>query len=134
MLVQPPRGPKPWWFPKCWRTPLPQTSSAEVGKRSPQARSSLPPSLCSSCAKNVFLHFFKDLKNQKNIALAGVAKWTECPQANQWVASLIPSQGTFLGCKPGPQEGAHERQPHIDVSLPVSLSLPLSKNKSIKSF
>ena len=25
--------------------------------------------------------------------------------------------------------GGHERQPHINVSLPLSLSLPLSKNK-----
>ena len=45
---------------------------------------------------------------------------------NQRVASLIPSQGTCLGCGPGPQQGAHERQPHIAISLPLSPSLPLS--------
>ena len=42
---------------------------------------------------------------------------------NQRVAgsnpSLIPSQDTCLGCGPG--AGAHERQPHIDVSLPFFL-------------
>ena len=41
--------------------------------------------------------------------------WAE----NQRVASSIPSQGTCLGCRPGPQYWAHERQPHIDVSLPL---------------
>ena len=29
----------------------------------------------------------------------------------------------------GPSGGMHERQPHIDVSLPLSLPFPLSKNK-----
>ena len=36
-------------------------------------------------------------------ALAGVAQWTECQPPNQRVASSIPSQGTCLGCGPGPQ-------------------------------
>ena len=54
-------------------------------------------------------------------ALAGVAQWTERRLVKQGVASSIPSQGTCLGCRPGPQEGAHERQPHIDVSLPLFL-------------
>ena len=35
--------------------------------------------------------------------LADVAQWTECQPANQRVASSIPSQGTCLGCRPGPQ-------------------------------
>ena len=52
------------------------------------------------------------------IALAGVAQWIEYDQG---VASSIPSQGTCLGCRPGPQWGPHERQPHIDVSLPFPL-------------
>ena len=50
-------------------------------------------------------------------ALAGVAQWTEHRPANQRVIGSIPSQGTCLGYRPGPQLGAHERQPHIDVSL-----------------
>ena len=48
--------------------------------------------------------------------LAGVAQWIECWPANQKVAGWIPSQGTCLGCRPGPQLGACERQP-IEVSL-----------------
>ena len=51
--------------------------------------------------------------------------------ANQRATSLIPSLGTGLGCGPGPQLGAHERQPHIDVPLPLFLPpfLPLKINK-----
>ena len=37
------------------------------------------------------------------------------------VASSIPSQGTCLGCRSGPQEGGHQTQPHIEVSLPLFL-------------
>ena len=71
-------------------------------------------------------------------ALAGSAQWIERRPANLKVTGLIPSQGTCLGCEPGPhQEGAHERQP-VDESvlcasvfLSFSFSLPslLSKNK-----
>ena len=55
------------------------------------------------------------------MALAGVAQWIECQPANQEVTGLIPSQGTCLGCWPSPQQGVSERQPHIDVSLPLFL-------------
>ena len=58
------------------------------------------------------------------LALAGVAQWIECWPANQRVTGSILSQDTCLGCRPGPQEGVHERQPHIDVFL--SLFLPAS--------
>ena len=62
------------------------------------------------------------MKPFKNIsALAGVAQWIECWPANQRVASSIPSQSTCLGCRPGPQLGACEGQPYIDVSLPFFL-------------
>ena len=37
------------------------------------------------------------------------------------VTGSIPSQGTCLGCRLGPQWGPCERQPHIDVSLPLFL-------------
>ena len=58
----------------------------------------------------------------KSVALAGVDQWIECWPANQRVSGSIPSQGTCLGCVPGPQSGgAYERQPHIDVSLPLFL-------------
>ena len=51
---------------------------------------------------------------------------------NQRVAGSIPSQGICLGCEPGPQQGACERQPHIDVSLSLSLALSLKINKVFK--
>ena len=38
-----------------------------------------------------------------NKALDGVAQWIEYRPENQSVTSLIPSQGTSLGCGPGPQ-------------------------------
>ena len=58
----------------------------------------------------------------------GVAQRIERWTVNQRVAGLIPSQSTCLGCGPGPQYRAYERQPHIDVSLPLILLLfPLSK-------
>ena len=59
------------------------------------------------------------------LALAGVALWIEHRPANQTVAS----QGTCLGCGPGPQLVACERQPHIDVFLSFSLPLSLKINK-----
>ena len=55
------------------------------------------------------------------MALAGVAQWIEHRPANQGVAGSIPGQVTCLGCGPGPQLGACEGQPHIDVSLPLFL-------------
>ena len=39
----------------------------------------------------------------KHFALAGVAQWIEHQPVNQRVTSSIPSQGTCLGCGPGPQ-------------------------------
>ena len=50
--------------------------------------------------------------------------------ANQMVASSIPRQGTCLGCRPGPQCRAYERQPHT-IFIPIFFSFPplLSENK-----
>ena len=62
-------------------------------------------------------------KNQR--CLAGVAQWIEHQPANQRVAGSIPNQDTCLGYRSGPWKGTHERQPHIDISLPLSPSLPL---------
>ena len=53
--------------------------------------------------------------------LAGVAQWIEHWPMNQRVTGSIPSQGTCLGCQPGPQEGVQKRQPHVDVSCPLFL-------------
>ena len=44
----------------------------------------------------------------------------------------FPVQGTCLLCRPGPQQGACNRQPHVDVSLPLSLPSPLKINKIFK--
>ena len=68
-----------------------------------------------------------NLSKKVKIALAGVARWIECWPVNQRVTGLIPSQGTCLGCGPGPWWGVHERQPHIDVSLPLVRPSPRSK-------
>ena len=64
----------------------------------------------------------------KKSALAGVAQWIEHRPANQMVAGSILSQGTCLGCRPGPQQGALERQLHVDISLPLFLP-PVSSLK-----
>ena len=55
------------------------------------------------------------------MALAGVAQWIERGPVNPRVTGLIPSRGSCLGCRPGPQQGVCEEQPHIDVSLPPFL-------------
>ena len=67
-----------------------------------------------------FTNFDSFLKKYR-LVLAGVAQWTECWPANKRVTGSIPSQGTCLGCGPDPQKGARERQPPIDVSLPLFL-------------
>ena len=65
------------------------------------------------------------LKKKVSTVLADVAQWIECQPVNQRVAGSIPSQGTCLGCGPGPQQEVRERQPHIDVSVPLFLlSIP----------
>ena len=53
--------------------------------------------------------------------LAGVAQWVACQPANPRVTDSNPGQGTSLGGRTGPQSGVHERQPPIDVSLPLFL-------------
>ena len=44
-----------------------------------------------------------DRQNSEHSALAGVAQWIQCQSVNQGAVGLIPSQGTCLGCRPGPQ-------------------------------
>ena len=55
--------------------------------------------VCSSSL--VMLHPFP--RKKCTYRLAGVAQWTEHGPANQRVASSILSQGTCLGCGPGPR-------------------------------
>ena len=59
--------------------------------------------------------------------LVWLAQWIEHQPINQRATGLILSQGTWLGCGPGPQWGPHKIQAPIDVSLSPSLSL--SDNK-----
>ena len=40
-----------------------------------------------------------------NTAMTGVAQWVGDHSTKQKVTGLIPSQGTCLGCEPGPQSG-----------------------------
>ena len=63
-------------------------------------------------------------------ALGGVAQWIECQPANRGVPGSNPGQGTWLGCRPGPQLGGVQEATnqlkyllHIDVSLPLFPSL-----------
>ena len=66
-------------------------------------------------------HKVYKLFKKLNQALAGVAQCIACWPGNQRAAGSIPSYGTYLGGGPGPQLGAHERQPYIGVSLPLFL-------------
>ena len=66
-------------------------------------------------------------------ALAGVAQRIERWPANQRVTGSIPSQGTCLGCRPGPQGGVvrgnHTVIETMFLSLSFSFPSPLSRNK-----
>ena len=55
--------------------------------------------------------------------------WGQACEPKDW--GLIPSQGTCMGAGQVPSTGAHETQPHIDVSLPLSFPCPLSLKKDI---
>ena len=67
------------------------------------------------------------------LALAGVAQWIERQPANRQVTGSIPSQGTCLGCRPGPQLAECEKQlmsvslacfsPSLSQSPPFSLKV-----------
>ena len=59
--------------------------------------------------------------------MAGVAQWIECEPVDQWVAGLIPSQGTCLGCRPGPQLGTCEGNHTLMFLSSFSFPSPLSK-------
>ena len=69
---------------------------------------------------------------KKKLALAGVAQWTECRPANGKVTGSTPSQGTCLGCGPGPSWG-HWKGNHTLIFLSLSPSLPLSLKMYIVS-
>ena len=63
----------------------------------------------------------------KSPALAGVAQWIERRPANQSVAGLIPSQGTWLGCGArSPAGGVWEATTHWCFSPSLSPFFPFS--------
>ena len=51
-------------------------------------------------------------KNTPNITMAGVAQWIEHRPTGQMGAGLIPTQGTCLGCRPGPRWDMQEATTH----------------------
>ena len=65
-----------------------------------------PGSFLGPCVVTAIIFFFLVLiLNTKDViyALTGVAQWAERRPVNQKVTGLILSQGTSLGCEPGPQ-------------------------------
>ena len=64
-------------------------------------------------------------------ALASVAQWIECQPENQRNASSIPSWGTCLGCRPGPQGCTRGNHILMFLSPTFSLPSPLSKITAI---
>ena len=103
------------------------------GKQGPSAKNTLPSKAViengrknkkhpkQQKARGVHQYQASIIKNVKGV-LAGVAQCIESQPVNQGVAGLIPSHGTRLGCRPGPQCVVHKRQPDIDLSLPFSFS------------
>ena len=65
---------------------------------------------------------YKNIDNIKSASSQPWLVWIDRRPAKQMATSSVPSQGTCLGCGPGPQVGAYKRQTHIDVSLPLFLS------------
>ena len=63
--------------------------------------------------------------NDDDDAMAGVAQWTECQSENQKVTGLFPVRAHVWVVGQVLSRGASERQPHMDVSLPLSLPSPL---------
>ena len=80
---------------------------------------------CPSVSKNTNIDFttvqFFYYTKKEACALAGVAQWIEHRLWTKESLVLIPSQGTLLGCEPEPQWEPGDRQPHIDVSVPLFL-------------
>ena len=73
---------------------------------------------------------FKNMMKRPTGTLAHVAQWIECWFANQGVIGLIPSQGTCLGCRPGPQLGCSRgNQTLMFLSLSSFLAFCLKVNK-----
>ena len=86
------------------------------------------------------LQIIIDISNNrllKSIYSPGVAQWIEYWPANQGFLVWFPLRAHGWVAGQIPQYGAHERQPHIDVSLPLFLlpfpSLRKQINKILKT-
>ena len=76
---------------------------------------------------------YSPLTGKQQSENSALAHWIECGPMNQRVTGSIPSQGTCLGHGPGPQQGACQRQPQVNVSLPFSFpSLQKKKEEEIQ--
>ena len=73
------------------------------------------------------------IENKISMALAGGFSWLEHHPKHQKVASLISSQGTYLGCGLSPHWGACTGGNRLMVlsRLSLSVSLSLSSNQTI---
>ena len=69
------------------------------------------------------------LKRYKEVALAAVAQWIEHWPVNRRVTSYIPSQGTCLGGRSHPQQGAARGNHTLTYLSSFSLASPLSQIK-----
>ena len=78
------------------------------------------------CSMVYFLkaHFLSGHKKLCS-ALASVAQWIEYWPANQRPLVRLPFRAHAWVAGRVPGGGAHERQSHIDISLPLPPSLPL---------
>ena len=59
------------------------------------------PTFAPFCMLQKFLSHNQSDKNMC-VAMAGMAQWIEHQTAKQRITGSIPSQGTCLGCGPGP--------------------------------
>ena len=70
----------------------------------------------------------KELPRQEKTegALAGVAQWIERGLQTKWLPVQFPVRAHAWVVGQIPSRGCVRGQPHIDISLPLSPSLPLS--------
>ena len=79
---------------------------------------------CYNISLGLKLHENKTLfkKKKESSGWCGLVDQVDLPACKSQGRWFDSQSGTCLGCRPGPQWGAYERQPHNDVSL--SLFLP----------
>ena len=73
-----------------------------------------------------FIHSGELFKKKNTYALADVAQRIKCGLRTKGLLVQIPARAHAWVAGQVPQQGAHDRQPHIDVSLPLFLPPSLS--------